>query len=571
MAIVQISRIQNRRGRELTEVGIPQLSAAELGWAVDTQKLYIGNGSTSEGAPAVGNTELLTEHSDLLVLANQYIYKENSNLWIGIANQTAQSLRGKLDQVVTVFDFGAIGDGVVDDSVAFQAAIDSLYLQATTDTDIVALRVPAGNFRLRDTIYLPPFVRLIGDGIGKTIISTPAYGEAGLVQGPIFKTTNGDAQRGVYNPVAATEPVDSVTPTQARHIQLSGMTIIQSKIGAAIELRECARSLFTDLRFEGYIWSDITGQDNVDTSYFAIKMTDPDGNANCKENTFKDIQIDGFHTAIFSDDDNDKNLFSNVTFRDHRIGISCGGNPRSPNQPNGPSFNTIENCSFDRIEEQGILIANGEYNVSKGNKFFNVGNNLGSASSAARAAIEFTNNYTNHSSNDYFERLAELGPYRTPAGSISASATRTYVGEVVGRADYISDIRNEIPIGYTVVVLYAEDEITPIGSTDTIEILKLPLIDNGSIFLDYLYVGKDERNIGSELYVRMEGTITLHLHSNDANELVLENDFTYQGDNANIDNIVFTAAIENSEIVISCKNIIPVYTDSFTYKIRAKS
>jgi Major tropism determinant N-terminal domain len=61
MAIVQISQIKHRRG--LSDNGPAnglQLASAELGWDVDTQRLYIGNGTLDEGAPAVGNTEILT-------------------------------------------------------------------------------------------------------------------------------------------------------------------------------------------------------------------------------------------------------------------------------------------------------------------------------------------------------------------------------------------------------------------------------------------------------------------------------------------------------------------------------
>jgi hypothetical protein len=57
MAIVQISQIKNRRG---VESDLPQLASAELGWSVDTQKLYIGNGTLAEGAPEIGNTRILT-------------------------------------------------------------------------------------------------------------------------------------------------------------------------------------------------------------------------------------------------------------------------------------------------------------------------------------------------------------------------------------------------------------------------------------------------------------------------------------------------------------------------------
>ena len=75
MAIVSISRIQIRRGRKNQGSGLPQLAGGELGWAVDTQELYIGNGAVSEGAPAVGNSKILTEHDNLFELSDQYTYK----------------------------------------------------------------------------------------------------------------------------------------------------------------------------------------------------------------------------------------------------------------------------------------------------------------------------------------------------------------------------------------------------------------------------------------------------------------------------------------------------------------
>ena len=62
MAVVQISRIQQRRG---LEADLPNLASAELGWSVDTRKLYIGNGTIEEGAPSIGRTEILTEYSIL--------------------------------------------------------------------------------------------------------------------------------------------------------------------------------------------------------------------------------------------------------------------------------------------------------------------------------------------------------------------------------------------------------------------------------------------------------------------------------------------------------------------------
>ena len=60
MAITQISQIKLRRG---LQQDLPQLGSAELGWSVDSRRLYIGNGTISEGAPVEGHTEILTEFS----------------------------------------------------------------------------------------------------------------------------------------------------------------------------------------------------------------------------------------------------------------------------------------------------------------------------------------------------------------------------------------------------------------------------------------------------------------------------------------------------------------------------
>ena len=65
MAIVQISQITNRKGYNSD---LPQLAGAEFGWSTDTRQLYIGNGTLEDGAPVIGNTEILTEFSNVSAL-----------------------------------------------------------------------------------------------------------------------------------------------------------------------------------------------------------------------------------------------------------------------------------------------------------------------------------------------------------------------------------------------------------------------------------------------------------------------------------------------------------------------
>lgn len=60
MPITQNSKIQVRSG---LQENLPQLAQGEFGWAIDSQRLFIGNGNVSNGAPFVGNTEVLTTAS----------------------------------------------------------------------------------------------------------------------------------------------------------------------------------------------------------------------------------------------------------------------------------------------------------------------------------------------------------------------------------------------------------------------------------------------------------------------------------------------------------------------------
>ena len=128
MAIVQVSQITNRKG---LQENLPQLAGAELGWAVDSRRLFIGNGTLEEGAPVIGNTEILTEFSDI-VATSPYIYSDSV---VGYSAQTGptpsdpvvRTVQAKLDDFASVRDFGALGNGVADDTAAINRALYQLY------------------------------------------------------------------------------------------------------------------------------------------------------------------------------------------------------------------------------------------------------------------------------------------------------------------------------------------------------------------------------------------------------------------------------------------------------------
>jgi hypothetical protein len=201
MAVVQISRIQVRRGKIQT-TPLPQLASGELGWAVDTQQLYIGNGSVSEGAPAVGNTKILTENDitsggNLLGLL-QHVYKVNdASITTGIDsnNPISRALQDQLDDRVTAADFGATGNGTTDDTAALQRAINQLFLNPTTKSSAatasgtstrVILNLLPGIYKISKTLYVPSYATIVGAGANKTIIQ---YDPVQVISGTTASTS----------------------------------------------------------------------------------------------------------------------------------------------------------------------------------------------------------------------------------------------------------------------------------------------------------------------------------------------------------------------------------------------
>lgn len=193
MAVVQISRIQHRRG---LQQDLPQLASAELGWSLDQRRLFIGNGTLPEGAPTEGVTEILTEYSDILGLSAVYTFK---GLEAGIGqivtgpdalHPIVRTLQNKLDDVVSVKDFGAKGDGRTDDTAAIQRALNNVY---GSDQSYIAggqhrtINFPAGTYLISDTINIPPYTRIQGEGKRSSIIT-------GYFSGPLarFVDSNGN-------------------------------------------------------------------------------------------------------------------------------------------------------------------------------------------------------------------------------------------------------------------------------------------------------------------------------------------------------------------------------------------
>ena len=394
MAVVQISRIQVRRGKKGVD-NLPQLASGELGWAIDSQEFYVGNGSVSEGAPAVGNTKILTEHDSIFQLAGQYTYRNDSGITTGPSSTQPiqRSLQARLDDHVYSADFGMVGDGVTDDTVAFQRAIDQLYINTnkTNPSSRVALVLAPGTFKLTATIKIPPYATIQGTGPSKTIINTSA------AEG--FTFVNGDSTPGSYAAVSSNSFIN-----QAKEIHISGMTLNQSVAGVMFDMHSVRDSKFTNLTVVGN-WQ--SGE--APSTQKAFSIVGDSAAVMSNNNTFTDVTFTNWTYGIYSDFNINDTLVKNSTFETCAYGVVLGENTvlGQLGQDAGTTGTKIQNSVFDEVARNAIWVKEGTNNSSVGNTFNSVGNNNGTEANSAYSVIKYEKT-GNTSTNDFFKRFEAL-------------------------------------------------------------------------------------------------------------------------------------------------------------------
>lgn len=390
MAIVQISRIQHRRG---LKEQLPQLAAGELGWAVDSQELYIGNGTTAEGAPEVGNTKIITEDDNLLSTVNTYVFRGNTDnpVVTGASGDVQRTLQQKLDDRVSVKDFGAVGDGVTDDAAAINRAIKNTFTVDSTTAfkERRTLYFPGGVYKVGSVISIYPHATIVGDGPTSTIFESDSASLNPVFQ---FVDRNGQSQANI----------GSGGYEIPNGIRMQGICFKTTHDQNLMRIDQTR-----DLHFDNCHWLGAyvnqTGQTN---GYALIELFGTVANVT-KRIHFAGCTFEGLEYAVESSDNIEDLVFSSCEFlklyRAFNLAEQSDGS--TLNKTIGPTGVVIFSSRFDGIDAEAVkLYDNGgspRGNIVSGCSFRDVGKN--SDDSAELPEISFLHG-NNRSDNNFFHR-----------------------------------------------------------------------------------------------------------------------------------------------------------------------
>ena len=346
MAVTTIARIQHRRG---ARSDLPTaLYEGELGWCLDTRELFIGNGQ-----PFDGNTQILTAQSP-----SDQIVKHIWRPWSGTYTAAVErSIGSKMDDVVSIADFGVVGDGVTDVTGAINNALGNLLAifgprSVAEQAAAMTIRFPAGTYVLTGPVLLWPHLNIQGDGVGNTTFqlynpAVPAMFITSDSLGQVFGATGSN---------------NAILPS---NITMSNCTISTGGFKANAILASRYRNI--KLHNVEFVGGYVTGDEAVVGPHAAVTLATIGAGIDIYGFHISDCQFRDFTYGIMADEPVLDTTITNSWFEHCWKGIALGlTNPMDP----GPLYVKVINSTFKQTDSVALHVEGTNSNVSSsGNTF----------------------------------------------------------------------------------------------------------------------------------------------------------------------------------------------------------
>jgi hypothetical protein len=442
VAIVQISRITQRKG---LAIDLPDpLASAELGWAIDERKLYIGNGTLEEGAPVIGNTEVLTQFSDILSYATEYTYKGDAGGYTVQTGATtgspvSQPLQYRLDSYAVITDFieyPKAGDGTTDVTADINRALNQIFCQDINPSIRRSIFFPAGTYIITDTLLIPPYCKIYGEGSDSTIISfnvqpwtsTIAYEQGVLVTdgtdyyrslasvpigqllpvppasnsywapenlpGYMFRTTDSLQQTGVNIGTGGAE--------RPGYVEMSGMKFVTNMPNSGALVEAAVNCSFDNIGIEGNGITTTLTTATLDTSCVEFATQ---GSYVVSNITWNSCQFTNMVWGVNTDTAAEGVTVSNCLFDVLYQGVYLGTLAPGVGYVGPTGFRIVQN-KFDNVYAEGLSFVNISLNASAYNTFYDVGNHFNGVTAPISPVIDLDST-NNVSVGDMFARTTQ--------------------------------------------------------------------------------------------------------------------------------------------------------------------
>jgi hypothetical protein len=288
-------------------------------------------------------------------------------------------LQSWLDQFATVKDFGAVGDGVTDDTAAINRALYELFCREVNPQIRRSLFFPAGVYRVESTIIIPPYATLYGEGKDNSVI-VMAPGDDSALRAYVART--GDSLQQTGSNIGNN---GAIVPQYVTIRDLGFET--QDDAVDVFLVEDAVNCNFSNVNFMGPLTAtrirDDLQADPPQLQDIAGVRFSSSPSLICQSISFDRCTYSGTSFGINTNEQVAGITVANSKFDTLYKGIVLGVAPVS----GGPTGFRILHNFFDNIWAQGIEIGDIELNATGHNIFYDVGNHFDGVSNPATAII----------------------------------------------------------------------------------------------------------------------------------------------------------------------------------------
>ena len=299
------------------------------------------------------------------------------------------------------------------------------------------LYFPAGVYKIAETIVIPPYARLVGDGNNASIIQLDVTSDLSTTNSYVART--GDSLQQTGNAIGSN---GAIIP---QSISISNMCFNTVQNVDVFLIDQTDGIYFNNVTFSGSLTETLLSNGITRGNIAGVRYYGTVANI-CTATNFENCTFTGLTYALFTEYQVKGGAFKGCYLNTLYRGIVLGGVTIYNGGPTGIS---ITNSIFDKIYSEGVIFINVELNCTGFNIFYDVGNHFQGSTNPFAACISFELSEFNASIGDLFERddtYAQVMPRVSSTGyaSTELNSEQLKIGRYARRTGLSTTLQNNV-------------------------------------------------------------------------------------------------------------------------------